>query len=226
MSNPPHSVLMRAISSGVSPAIIPFNTNGLPGRQVTRKIFSAEIACNVCVPSAGRVLIFRQLCGERGGRLSQNRRCMGAPLGVPTVVPYWIFRPGTASYRQAVRTSCQPHRDLRSAYDEAVETLRSALLVLVGAAGFPNEPEVCAAAQEQAMAAWTAARANGSTRGPGGGDRSAGRERHLVVDVREGEAAIQAVEAADRFEAEGFRQQPMAVRLTTEDFDARFGLRD
>ncbi|HSR06886.1 MAG TPA: hypothetical protein VLM42_07035 [Bryobacteraceae bacterium] len=30
-----------------------------------------------------------------------------------------------------------------------METFRSALLVLGDAAGFPNEPEVCAAAQEQ-----------------------------------------------------------------------------
>jgi len=32
-----------------------------------------------------------------------------------------------------------------------VETLRSALLVLGDAAGFPDEPEVCAAAQEQVV---------------------------------------------------------------------------
>ena len=65
------------------------------------------------------------------------------------MVRYWIFRPLTASYNQAVSTSCQTHRDLRSAYGEAVETLRSALLVLGDAAGFPDEPEVLAAAQEQ-----------------------------------------------------------------------------
>ena len=68
---------------------------------------------------------------------------------MPWVVRYWIFRPLTASYNQPVSTSCQTHRDLRSAYGEAVETLRSALLVLGDAAGFPNEPEVSAAAQEQ-----------------------------------------------------------------------------
>jgi len=52
-------------------------------------------------------------------------------------------------YNQAVSTHCQTHRDLRSAYGEAVETLRSALLVLGDAAGYPDEPEVCAAAQER-----------------------------------------------------------------------------
>ena len=66
------------------------------------------------------------------------------------MVPYWIFKAIPAVYNQAVSTSCQTHRDLRSAYGEAVETLRSALLVLGDAAGFPDEPEVCAAAQEQA----------------------------------------------------------------------------
>ena len=55
----------------------------------------------------------------------------------------------TAGYNHAVSISCQTHRDLRSAYGEAVETLRSALLVLGDAAGFPDEPEVYAAAQEQ-----------------------------------------------------------------------------
>jgi hypothetical protein len=74
---------------------------------------------------------------------------MPARLGVPRVVPYWIFRPVWASYNLRVSTSCQTHRDLRNAYGEAVETLRSALLVLGDAAGFPNEPEVYAAAQEQ-----------------------------------------------------------------------------
>ena len=70
-------------------------------------------------------------------------------LRVPRLVRYGIFRPVHAGYNLAVSTSCQTHRDLRSAYGEAVETLRSALLVLGDAAGFPNEPEVCAAAQEQ-----------------------------------------------------------------------------
>jgi hypothetical protein len=65
------------------------------------------------------------------------------------VVRYWIFRPLTASYNQPVSTSCQTHRDLRSAYGEAVETLRSALLVLGDAAGYPNEPEVSAEARSR-----------------------------------------------------------------------------
>ena len=34
-------------------------------------------------------------------------------------------------------------------YGEAVETIRSALLVLGDAAGYPDRPEVCAAAQGQ-----------------------------------------------------------------------------
>ena len=54
-----------------------------------------------------------------------------------------------ASYNRAVSISCQTHRDLRNAYGEAVETLRSALLVLGDAAGYPDRPEVCAAAQGQ-----------------------------------------------------------------------------
>ena len=42
---------------------------------------------------------------------------------MPGMVRYWIFEPLNAGYNQAVSTSCQTHRDLRSAYGEAVETL-------------------------------------------------------------------------------------------------------
>ncbi len=69
--------------------------------------------------------------------------------GVPPVVPYWILGRMSRGYNRAVSISCQTHRDLRSAYGEAVETLRSAMLVLGDAAGLADEPEVYAGAQEQ-----------------------------------------------------------------------------
>ena len=56
-----------------------------------------------------------------------------------------------AEYNRSVSANCQTHRDLRIAYGEAVETLRSAMQVLGDAAGFPDEPEVWAAAQEQVV---------------------------------------------------------------------------
>jgi len=47
--------------------------------------------------------------------------------------------------------SCRTHHDLRRAYGEAVETLRSAMLILGDAAGAPDEPEVFATAQAQVV---------------------------------------------------------------------------
>lgn len=72
-------------------------------------------------------------------------------LGVLPVVPYWIPGQLPPGYNRSVSTSCQTHRDLRSAYGEAVETLRSAMLILGDAAGFPDEPEIYTAAQEQVV---------------------------------------------------------------------------
>jgi len=45
--------------------------------------------------------------------------------------------------------SCQTHKDLRRAYGEAVETLRSAMLILADAASYPDEPEIYTTAQDQ-----------------------------------------------------------------------------
>src|SRR6266853_3818815 len=55
-------------------------------------------------------------------------------------------------------------------------------------------------------------------------NRGPGIEGDLVVNVRQREPAIQAIEAADGLEADRFRQQPVAVRLPAEHFDARLPL--
>ena len=60
---------------------------------------------------------------------------------------------------------------------------------------------------------------------PNGGERIVGAKRDLRVDLGKRGSAIQAVEMANGFKADRFREQPVAARLAAKDFGARLGLR-